>query len=311
VKGRRSSPHRPNPGSTGPDRVPTSRDSRRGQTVQSPAKQQSLQDIPLPQDTRQVLSTGQGLCQNIGLLLERYIPWNMAADADSPSYKGTKPKLLDDLAKLSRQSDPLRHTLKAVCQRQEHLVKQYQLAGYAISCFAAKPAWRVVAGLGAASVLETSITLHPVYGFPIIPGSSLKGLARAYARHSKKVAQDRPDDEIDAVFGFQRGKTAATGKVVFFDAIPTRLALEPDIMNVHYQEYYEGKQPPADYLSPNPILFLTAGKDSEFSFALASPRGNDELLGKAEAWLKGGLAEMGVGAKTMVGYGYFDIPWPP
>jgi len=39
----------------------------------------------------------------------------------------------------------------------------------------------LVVGLGAESVLETSLTLHRIYGYPIIPGSALKGLARTLA----------------------------------------------------------------------------------------------------------------------------------
>jgi len=40
---------------------------------------------------------------------------------------------------------------------------------------------RLVVGLGIESVIETSLALHGIHGFPIIPGSALKGLARAVA----------------------------------------------------------------------------------------------------------------------------------
>lgn len=38
--------------------------------------------------------------------------------------------------------------------------------------------WRMVVGLSNSNALETNITLHPQYGFPIIPGSAVKGLSR-------------------------------------------------------------------------------------------------------------------------------------
>ena len=38
---------------------------------------------------------------------------------------------------------------------------------------------RLFIGLGMAHVLETQVCRHPVYGIPYIPGSALKGLARA------------------------------------------------------------------------------------------------------------------------------------
>jgi CRISPR-associated protein Cmr6 len=78
-------------------------------------------------------------------------------------------------------------------------------------------------------------------------------------------------------------------------------------MTPHYGEYYRGEKrtPPADYLTPNPILFLTVER-TEFLFALAArtPKAVP-LLPRAEEWLKGGLKELGIGAKTTVGYGYF------
>ncbi|MBK9095192.1 MAG: hypothetical protein IPM84_21030 [Anaerolineae bacterium] len=39
--------------------------------------------------------------------------------------------------------------------------------------------WRLVTGLGRKGPLEVGFTFHR-YGFPILPGSSLKGLARAW-----------------------------------------------------------------------------------------------------------------------------------
>src|SRR5882762_817973 len=41
---------------------------------------------------------------------------------------------------------------------------------------------RMILGLGAESVLETSIALHHTFGIPYIPGSALKGLAASYLR---------------------------------------------------------------------------------------------------------------------------------
>ncbi|MBX0313032.1 MAG: type III-B CRISPR module RAMP protein Cmr6, partial [Sulfurihydrogenibium sp.] len=41
-----------------------------------------------------------------------------------------------------------------------------------------KTASRLVVGLGAGHVLETSLTLHHIFGIPYIPGSALKGVVR-------------------------------------------------------------------------------------------------------------------------------------
>ena len=39
---------------------------------------------------------------------------------------------------------------------------------------------RLIVGLGSGSVLEVSIKLHFIYGFPYIPSSAIKGVLRAY-----------------------------------------------------------------------------------------------------------------------------------
>ena len=40
--------------------------------------------------------------------------------------------------------------------------------------------WRVIPGLGNASVFETGMTLHHIYGFPYLPASSIKGIVRSW-----------------------------------------------------------------------------------------------------------------------------------
>ncbi|MEO0168684.1 MAG: type III-B CRISPR module RAMP protein Cmr6, partial [candidate division WOR-3 bacterium] len=41
-----------------------------------------------------------------------------------------------------------------------------------------KTAYRLVVGLGSTHVLETSLTLHHIFGIPYIPGTALKGVVR-------------------------------------------------------------------------------------------------------------------------------------
>jgi CRISPR-associated protein Cmr6 len=79
-------------------------------------------------------------------------------------------------------------------------------------------------------------------------------------------------------------------------------------MNPHYGEYYrdaKGKTPPADYLNPVPVYFLALEQGTKFEFAVASRE--QGLAAKATDWLKGALADLGIGAKTSAGYGYFSV----
>ena len=160
-------------------------------------------------------------------------------------------------------------------------------------------------GLGNASVFETSITLHYIYGIPYIPATAVKGIIRSWliTEYFSNNGEDLKNAECNAyqnlsfckIFGAlkdcenkdkikvktaiyqefkKQGKDidAYMGNIVFFDAFPTTApTVSVDIMNPHYPDYYNheagsGKfQPPADWQSPVPIFFLTI-KDTGFQF---------------------------------------------
>ncbi len=205
-----------------------------------------------------------------------------------------------------------------------------------VEIFIFEPQWRLIVGLGGASVYETSMTLHHIYGFPYIPASSIKGVLRNYIinecfnftdeerakwaeNESKKIDWNKLKEEkafkclnFKRIFGSQEDK----GKVIFFDAFPTKAPkIVVDIMTPHYGDYYSdktGKVAPTDTQSPNPIPFLTV-EDTPFQFLLGSKDivdiqteklWNDKTLVE---WLKAALTEHGIGAKTAVGYGYFKV----
>ncbi len=281
------------------------------------AREATGERFPLPESSavliRECLS--QNKCHNLGLLLQKYIgPWSK----DWRWKEENKNEFLKKVVSAQNKFDQANSLLKDYLPRWKAMLASFQGLRYvddkgqegcwSLRDFTASPRWRLVVGLGSASILETSLTLHPIYGFPIIPGSSLKGLARAYAEEVDKAREPNPQDDPDIkeVFGFQKGDKAQAGKVLFFDAVPTSLpVLKQDIMNVHYKEYYDGKQPPADWLSPNSVYFLTVTDKTKFLFAVASPV--KRLAGLAQEWLKGGLRELGAGAKTLVGYGHFNV----
>ncbi|MDK2795310.1 MAG: CRISPR-associated protein Cmr6 [Archaeoglobaceae archaeon] len=130
--------------------------------------------VPLPREVIQVSANGN-LCDNIGLWLDRFLPvnsrtWELTQDAK-------RRKRIMQLA----QEPYLQEYVDALKQRHEAMLQWFERQGFVMKRIEAKPFWRFVVGLGAAHVLETSITLHRLFGLPIIPGSALKGAARAYA----------------------------------------------------------------------------------------------------------------------------------
>lgn len=198
--------------------------------------------------------------------------------------------------------------------------------------FSSKCHWRLVIGLGAAHPQETSMTLHHIYGIPYIPGSAIKGVTKHWAvqklaahlfqsknnndfektlkeisenlengKENDIIVDDIEFNDLIKIFGTQK----KAGEVIFMDAFPIGdINLKMDIMNTHYQDYYKGDKPPADWLNPNPIKFLTV-EETSFQFYLLSK--NQKLLIIAEKLLKEALKESGIGAKTSLGYGLFDI----
>jgi CRISPR-associated protein Cmr6 len=195
--------------------------------------------------------------------------------------------------------------LEAWIARWQAMLTHYTQQGFRAEQFTVAPDWRLIVGLGATHVLETSVTLHRVYGFPFIPGSGLKGMTRAYVE--LVLGKSEEDDDFRCIFGSQQKGREQAGDVIFFDAIPTQVPrLKLDVMNPHYSEYYRGgSTPPADWLSPVPVYFLTVER-TPFLFALAARQKEaNGLVVTVSAWLKAALSELGVGAKTATGYGYF------
>ena len=170
--------------------------------------------------------------------------------------------------------------------------------------------------LARASALENAgICLHPIYGFVYLPGTGLKGMARAYA----ETVAGAPKEEVEAVFGNEPGEPIKihqrAGAVVFHDAWPQQWpCLIADIVNNHHPSYYQARpddntHAPGDWENPVPVYFLAVAPGTAFSFALA-PRRPDASEGKkylqlARDWLVGALCHLGAGAKTAAGYGGF------
>lgn len=177
----------------------------------------------------------------------------------------------------------------------------------------------------AGGILENAgLCLHPHFGFPVIPGSALKGLAHHAAwcewnDESNPDAKRRLAIDIARVFGFPTGDgdgldanlqdcPRSSGTVAFLPAVPDgRAHLAVDIVNCHHHAYYAAKEEGArafDDESPIPNYFPAVEAGSKFVFALAPIRGNDLPL--AKKWLLRALTHFGAGAKTAAGYGMFD-----
>ncbi len=164
-------------------------------------------------------------------------------------------------------------------------------------------------GLGSANPIEVGLTLHPIYGMPVIPGSALKGMCRRACRayiDENPIENLTTDMFLEEIFG----DTSKVGACTFWDAwyIPkdTVCPFQKDIITVHHPEYYNsrgGERFPTDFDDPTPIPFVSVKPKTQFYFAIdASGEWKQFFI----EMLKWGLVNIGIGAKTNTGYGYFE-----
>jgi CRISPR-associated protein Cmr6 len=268
----------------------------------------SRRHYPLPLDTQQLLGNSPAMAfTHPGLAFQRFIWYELPWQIDQKHQQ----RVLNDIATrtlaLSKETSTFSKALKALHDRTEAAQQMLIRVGWHARSLSGTVDWRLVTGLGAAGILEGSgMVLHRLYGFPYLPASGLKGLIKHYLR-----IEEQPNDADPLnvqIFGDQEQR----GTVVFWDAIPeTWPTLDVDIINVHLQEYYTQDSergqaiPPADYLSPNPVYFLTISAGTTFRFRLLSR--NRDLLERTVDYTRKALALLGFGAKTRAGYGGISV----
>lgn len=160
---------------------------------------------------------------------------------------------------------------------------------------------RFVTGLGRSHPVENGFAWHPTLGTPYLPGSSIKGLVRAWAMFDS----DTPSvhETTTRLLGDRDHRTV--GSLRFLDAVPVApVQLEADVMTPHFAGWTP-QEPPGDWLSPTPIPFLTTAAGTPFLFGMVPAHVADDDMRTASSWLREALLWAGAGAKTSVGYGRF------
>jgi len=240
------------------------------------------------------------------LVLQRYLKRHKPQQRDNRAIMPEE-ELLDAVCSLET---PLAYRIAFLRWQR---FAQSQPADRARLCFSLTAAAPIAIGLGNASPLEVGLTLHHTYGMPILPGSALKGLCRRGALYLKAEGKLN-DQHLKILFGTGGDKDAAAGAVVFYDAWydpespkgkEKSKPFHRDVITVHHPQYYQsrGKTPPTDFDDPNPVPFLVIKPGARFLFALdAEKQGWARLAQQILVW---SLVNLGVGAKTNAGYGYF------
>jgi CRISPR-associated protein Cmr6 len=330
---------------------------------------------PLPEDTAAILTTRFSQNRNLGLALDRFLPINDKLDTEGNPWNKPEDqwKITDEAKKRQRApigfgvpiptfssnrgatvhaipsapigfDVPIPTLVKMVNTRRAAMFKS--LSGYTVLTFNASPDYRLVVGFGAEHVLETSLCLHRIYGFPIIPGSAVKGVTRAWEFWELAEQLQLPEADVPQLerlltegrdnaqremwgklkpnYNFADwqamscdfykifGTTERQGQVIFFDAYPSQArTLKLDILNPHYGDYYQKKKDRQGNPIPpadylSPVPTYFLTVAEGSSFQFAVASKDSDLAAKAKGWLTCALTELGIGGKTAAGYGVFQ-----
>ncbi len=171
----------------------------------------------------------------------------------------------------------------------------------------------VILGSGNPNIHEAGLNLLRPWGVPFIHGSTLKGALSAYlAKHGGtqwKCDEEGKSDLQLQLFGGAKVSDSYIGNVCFTDAwIQPRpdAWFKSDIITPHHKLYYSGTQQhfPDGMENPVPINVSVLKLDLIFQFYLVGPENERNFLKTTLACL---LKEEGIGAKTAVGYGRFEL----
>lgn len=136
----------------------------------------------VPNNTATAIAETLPKCANFGLILGRYLPEEVIQNSDVQNERNRKWRdkwLKERLGNLN--DDGPRSTWTALNTAR---YQRWKATTADATRFQALARSRLVLGLGGESAIETGLTLQHVTGLPIIPGSALKGLCRAYGLYT-------------------------------------------------------------------------------------------------------------------------------
>lgn len=155
----------------------------------------------LPQRSRQLVEHHLDSCQNLALILDKFAPWgtDQRGNWDLTMRSTVRRRGQNQIQTLTggeakglwlstsrRALQGESPSLFEVGRTDIALMQAHQQRWFRVTqanngvAFSMRTSERLAAGLGASHVLETALTLERNTGLPYLPGSTVKGLARAW-----------------------------------------------------------------------------------------------------------------------------------
>ncbi|MGB5157281.1 MAG: type III-B CRISPR module RAMP protein Cmr6 [Desulfobacterales bacterium] len=245
-------------------------------------------------------------CENLGLRLDklnRYIDKN-----SSHTHKENMLKVMSGY----RISESLKESYGYAFDQWKSIMEKQEDCEF----FDIISTTKILLGTGNASVHEFGVNLNRPWGVPYISGSTLKGVVSSYlAKHGgeswqKSTANTTKSDFQVELFGGVRvnEEKAYAGTVVFNDAWiyldPNGNWFTDDIINVHHQKYYGENRLPDGTENPIPVKIAALNPNIKFFITLQGEKKERQFI---KSVLIKALVEEGIGGKTSVGYGRFEV----
>lgn len=293
----------------------------------------------LSQEANQCLGNTIPPKSNFGLFFNKWLDYRNDRGKYVPGVK-------DDRSPLVNQARQCTGAASKILQnhhvRQAEYCREMKKAGWKILVFTASLDSPFVSGLGAAHPTETGMVLDHTSGMPYIPASSQKGVLRiAHIINSlcDENGKEKPleqllnegavsrrdgdnalywedDDTSRTMFGYSEGTESLAGQIVVLDAYPLNAPeLGEEILNPHFPDYYKQSRGPTEDQSPIPIKFLVVKPGVKFVFRVllslpyekAPLQDIEKLADMAEKNIRKAISEVGMGAKTALGFGRFTV----
>jgi CRISPR-associated protein Cmr6 len=142
--------------------------------------------------------------------------------------------------------------------------------------------------------------MHPVYGVPYIPASSIKGVVRAWAEQQDAEIQAQVKD----MFGYlnmssnaSQEDSASIGKIQFLDAFPTAQCLSLDLANPQWHWDKDNV-----LYNPEPHALLSLNNVTLLIGIKVTGRGSQQDIATVEEWIRAAM-KLGIGSRVSAGYG--------
>ena len=276
---------------------------------------------PVGRKVNQALQAGVDKA-NFGLYFNKWVELNdRGRDRFKPKHKSKPEHFIDSYGKCCCRTSQLKELLEKRQLQQSRFCEVMSRNGWNLIVITATLKTPFVTGLGMTHPTETGIVLDWTLGVPYVPATSFKGVFRfSFILSDAESAPERVEngvweagDDFFALFGRTAEKGAddgLRGGIMVLDAYPLTIPkLDLDILNPHYPDYYRNaKRAPTEDQNPVPVKFLVVKPNVEFVFRiLISQELSKNTLSKLKNTLAKALERDGLGAKTALGYGKFQI----